>query len=242
MSEKKAFKVLLDNSIRQRAIMGEHCFRRTKDNFQGHPHEYLQQHIQSPPRRTDWLQPEIDLLPEIAKLIREGSLSAFSTYELYAEAFHVMKTPTPLYIDAFENCEIGRLPSPFDRTKFGLSIEQFLSKSDVIDFCKSIFLSPSTERIEQFIEGMRRNPRHSLSPFEERCLRKAHVFKHLCRGLDEKHYPDALHLWTAEESGLDAFLTLDKKFRNVVQRQKVDFSCQVIFPSEVFTLINQSNQ
>jgi len=96
-----------------------------------------------------------------------------------------------------------------------------MSKDDVIAYCKSCFLTPSPERTERFIEGMKHNPRHSLSPFEERCLRNASVFQRLCRGIDETHYPDALHdethypdalhLWTAEENGLGAFLTLDKK-------------------------------
>ena len=221
-------KILLDHSVRQRAVFGEHGFAVVEDQFAGKTYRYLQPQTRHTPPRTDWLQQEIDKLPGIAERIRDGILHAFTTNELYAEAFRADKFPPPAYIDVFEGCPIGHLPAPLERSKFGLGGEQFMSKDDVIAYCKSSFLTPSPERIERFIEGMKHNPRHRLSPFEERCLRKTPVFQKLCRGIDETHYPDALHLWTAEENGLDAFLTLDKKFRNVVERQDVNFTCRVL--------------
>ena len=227
-------KVLLDHSVRQHAIRGEHGFVVTENPSGGQ--RYLQQQTRRKPRRPDWLQPEIEALPEVAERIRDGRFLAFTTNELYAEAFRAAKFPTPAYIDTFEGCSIVHLPAPFERSKFGLGGEQFMDKDDVVAYCKSFFLTPSPDRIEKFIEGMRSNPRYSLSPYEERCLRNAHIFKSLCRGIDESHYPDALHLWTAEENSLDVFLTLDRKFRNVVERQDANLKCRVLYPSEILEL------
>jgi hypothetical protein len=46
---------------------------------------------------------------------------------------------------------------------------------------------------------------------------------------------DAFHLWTAEEAGLDAFLTTDKKFWKSVadQREAIDSDVQVMTPRDL---------
>ncbi|HZK14733.1 MAG TPA: hypothetical protein VFC55_09440, partial [Desulfobaccales bacterium] len=49
-------------------------------------------------------------------------------------------------------------------------------------------------------------------------IKSLNRFKELCCALDEKHYPDAFHLWTAEVNGLDFFLTADRKFINVMSK------------------------
>ena len=160
---------------------------------------------------------------------------AFTTSELYAEGFPVQKYPSPQYIDIFEGCLFETLPPPLDRSKWGVGLDQLCSKEDVIAYCECFFLTSSPERADEFIAGMRHNPRLNLSRFEEKCLRRSHVFKAICKGIDQKHYPDALHLWTAEENSADVFLTHDKKFRNVIARQNVDLHCKVLFPSEFLT-------
>ena len=46
---------------------------------------------------------------------------------------------------------------------------------------------------------------------------------------------DAYHLWTAEEAALDAFLTMDKAFRNVVEheRKAINSPVLVMTPKEL---------
>ena len=145
-------------------------------------------------------------------LVRQGRAQAYTTNELYAEGFRVQKFPSPRYTDIFDGCTFNTLPPPVERSKWGIGLDQFRSKDDVIVYCECFFLSPSPERVEDFITGMRENPRFNLSRFEESCLRRFHVFRAICRGIDRTHYPDALHLWTAEENGMNVFLTHDKKF------------------------------
>jgi hypothetical protein len=134
------------------------------------------------------------------------------------------------------------LPAPVERSNWGFGVEQLCGKAEVIAYCEYFFLSASPEHIERFITGIRKNPRFNLSSFEEQCLSRAHVFKAICKGMARTHQPDALHLWTAEKTGMDVFLTHDKAFRNVVDRQQVTLHCRVMFPSELLAAISHSDQ
>jgi hypothetical protein len=225
-------KVLLDHSVRQDAIIGVHGFKIAEAQFSGMGNRCLQPVTRMRPPRNDWKQNEIEELPRVAELLRSGQIQAFTTRELYAEGFIVQKFPSPQHINIFEQCAFDILPRPLERSKWGIGLDQMCSRENVIAYCECFFITPSPERVEDFILGMRKNPRFSLSPFEEKCLRRAHVFKAICKGIDRKHYPDALHLWTAEENSVGVFLTHDKKFRNVITRQNVDLKCKIQFPSE----------
>ena len=171
-------------------------------------------------------------LSKIAELVRQGQIQAFTTDELYIEDFRGQRFPSLRYTDIFEGCIFNTLPDPLERSKWGLDLDQTCSKEHVIAYCESFFLTPSPERAERFIAGMRENPTFSLSPFEEKCLRRLHVFRAICRGIDRTHYPDALHLWTAEENSVDVFLTHDNTFQNVIAHQKIELKCKVMLPSE----------
>lgn len=225
-------KILIDNSIRADAIRSEHGFLKL-DEYRGigyNSHVIYVQKIR--PDRKDWRQGEIDVLPQIADLIRKGLVKGCVTDELELEALAAEKFPSPVLEDIFDGCVLEKIPAPIDRSKWGMDFDQALSKEQVIRYCESFFLTPSDERIEAFILGMRKNPRLSLSEFEEKCLRNVQVFRAICRGIDRKHYPDALHLWTAEENGVDIFLLNDKRFINVISRQKVKLHCKLMFLTE----------
>lgn len=234
-----SMKVLFDHSVRQDAIRAEHGVLQMQDELAGKPYSYLQFHTRVRPLRNDWRQGEIDCLPIIAGHIQSGRILPFTTDELEAEAFRALKYPSLDFKDILEGVTFEHLKSPIDRSKWGLSLEQYTSKKSVIEYCECFFLTPSSERMEIFIEGMRRNPRINLTEFEERCLRRQDIFKQICKGIDKTHYPDALHLWTAEENGIDVFLTIDKKFKNVIQHQKISMNCQVQFPSELLSALGQ---
>ena len=229
-------KALIDHSVRQDAIIAEHGFQIAEGELLGRKYRYLQPAIRTKPPRTDWKQAEIEVLPKVAELIQQGRIQAFTTQELHAEGFRVEKYPSPRYRNIFEACAFNVLPAPLERSKWGLDDDQLCSKEEVIAYCECFFLTASPERTERFIAGMRKNPRFTLSGFEEKCLRRSHVFKAISKGIDRTHYPDALHLWTAEENGLEVFLTHDRKFLNVIARQEVDLRCRVMLPSELLAV------
>ena len=45
-------------------------------------------------------------------------------------------------------------------------------------------------------------------------------FLEIANAVGEKHIDDAYHLWTAEEAGLDAFLTMDRKFWSITNQTR----------------------
>jgi len=224
--------VLVDRSVRSHAITEEHSFQSAKMQQRGKQYRYVQSVTPSTQMRGGWLQMEIEVLPRVAELIRQGGVQAYTTNELYAEGFPVQKFPSPRYMDIFEGCTFNTLPPPLERSRWGIGLDQLCSKEDVIAYCECFFLTASPERVESFISGMRENPRFSLTPFEAECLRRSHVFRAICHGINRTHYPDALHLWTAEENGMNVFLTHDKRFQNVIAHQKIELKCKVMLPSE----------
>lgn len=233
-------KVLFDNSVLQDAVRAHHGFEYRKREGFGFANRLIRPVTRTRPLRRDWRQKEIDSLPVIAELIHRGIVSPFTTHELKAEAYSVVEFPPVRRDDVFAGVEFAYLKSPLDRSKWGLSSAQYLDRESVIKYCEYFFLSPSKDRLETFIDGMRHNPTYSLTKFEERCLRHVSTFRNICRNIDRAHYPDALHLWTAEENGIDVFLSVDKKFRNVMERQNVHLHCKILFPSELLSMTNGS--
>jgi hypothetical protein len=224
-------KVLFDHTIIQFGKIGEYGLEHEPKQPR---QNYLATIVYRKQReRNDWLQKEIDCLPTIANFARQGRIKAFTTLELMAED-RVAEFPCSDN-NVFADIEFEKALSPFERSKWGLSIDQYLDKDQVIKYCECFFLTPTPERIDRFISGMKSNPL-GLSTFEEKCLRRAHVFKAICRSIDRTHYPDALHLWTAEENNLDVFLTTDRRFRNVIDRQNIELHCHIMFPNELICL------
>lgn len=218
-------KVLFDECVQLDAIRGEYGLglfpREVQENYRPFP------------EKNDWKQKEIESHATIAALCRNKIIAPYITDELKAEELRSLKFPPRKYENLFTGIHFEAAQCPLKRSKWGISMSQKMDKKDVINYCKCFFLAPSAQRIEKFISGMKENPAKNLSEFEERCLRRVNVFRAMCHGINETHYPDALHLWTAEENGMEAFLTTDKKFRNVMDRQKVDLKCVITFPSEL---------
>lgn len=217
-------KVLFDESVRIDGILGEYSLA---DVVFGRETDF-----KAKTKKTECQQKEIDCLDTIAGLCREKRIVPYTTDELHAEYFRGATFPSRNYKYVFKDINFEMAPCPIKRSKFGISLEQYTVKKEVIHFC-SVLLRLSHAGIEKYISDMRKNPVRGLSPFEEKCLRNLNVYREICHGIDEKHYPDALHLWTAEENGMDVFLTMDKKFRNVMDRQKVNLNCSIMFPSEL---------
>lgn len=230
-------KVLFDHCVIQHGLRGEYKVIYPNGRRDGHNDLLAFEHAKFK-EKEGWLQSEIDCLAAIADLCRQGKIIAYTTEELVAERSRALKFPPQIYDDIFCGLDFTLAPSPLDRSKWGLSLEQYNSKDQLISYCKSFLLSQGELRMEKFIAGMRENPRFSLTNFEEKCLRNRTIFKALCKGIHETHYPDALHLWTAEENKLDVFLTTDRKFQNVTRRQNLNLSCNVLLPSEALTRLS----
>jgi len=231
-------KVLFDHSVIQHGLRGEHKVVYPNGRRAEHNDLMVFEHRIFPSKDV-WLQSQINCLAAIADLCRQGKIVAYTTEELRAEQWRALKFPSQVYDDTFRELDFNLAQSPLERSKWGLDSDQYASKDQVIAYCKCFLLSPTEARMEKFIAGMRKNPTFSLTDFEEKCLRNISLFKAICHGIAETHYPDALHLWTAEENQLDVFLTTDKKFQNVIKNQNVNLNCKVLLPREVLGVCSE---
>ena len=87
-----------------------------------------------------------------------------------------------------------------------------------------------------------RHPR--CTDFERENIKNLQVFQNLCKAVHRKRARDAFHLWAAECSNLDYFLTSDTTFLNVyrtaVKDKKVNFKCRPVSPDELANELNIS--
>ena len=108
------------------------------------------------------------------------------------------------------------------------------SRKEVINFCRLLrkgtpqLFEGTPEIWNRLPEKMRANLRN-LSRFHE-----------LIDSLPaDKHWPDALHLWTAETHGAEYFLTLDKRFINALTKTaRIDLPTKLALPSELLDDLN----
>lgn len=158
------------------------------------------------------LKNQIEALPTIMKLARERNILIYSYIELEFETMRGSFDLRGGKGDLLKDVNIEDIPSAVDRSKFQQT-EDFYEKQPLIDFCKFL-IKVDIKEFEKRGDWFRSR----FTDFERQNLMSLNRFKELCFALDETHYPDAFHLWTAEVNGLDFFLTADRKFINVMNK------------------------
>jgi hypothetical protein len=168
----------------------------------------------------------IRALPTIARLSREGRLRLFRSSEIEGEDFsgRLLGGTT---VDLFAEAQFSWAHDPIQRWRFQQCAE-FHTKALRTRFCEWL-LSLTPEEVGR----LKSMPK--LSDFEIKGLESVHRFREICRHLPEKHYVDALHLWTAEMNGMDFFLTTDAKFIRAIKHSsaKLTILSEPISPTDV---------
>lgn len=177
----------------------------------------------------------------IGRAALQGKLSACICKELVCESLlshHSWKTAlSPLA--AFNRVEFEEIPSPIERSKLfqssdwvmGQRVEQFM------DF----LLGVNPSQLYQMMCEM-----NKFSDFELKNAKNIQKFKDLCdeKTLKRKPARDAFHLWAAECSNVDYFLTIDMKFlrpyRQAIKSRKINFHCKAVSPEELIECLEIS--
>jgi len=173
-----------------------------------------------------WKELQIEALPTIARLTREGILNLFDYNEIELETMKgTILGGAVVYL--LENVPIFYAKSPVERSRFQQTdMDAFANKETFIRFCK-VLLSVNLSQRENKSDVRKLIP--NLESIER--------FKEICRDLSETHYPDAYHLWAAETNKMEYFLTTDKKFIQAMTRTKrTRLNSQPIAPRD---LLNQ---
>jgi hypothetical protein len=230
----KPVSVLVDNCITSLSDIMVPTGKEDEISWVGGTKKYtISGYIRKSPRNENeqWLQRQIDALPTIARLARDGGISCHTYSELEYEAMlRPGSFPANIIGDLFENVEFSRVNAPITRSRFFSGDERFVQREAVIDFCKWLH-DPKVESLADRTDFQR-----LLPEFELNNLRHVGRFRDICQGLSKKQFPDAFHLWTAEVSGLDYFLSTDKKFIQAITKlDKTDLPCKPISPEDLLS-------
>lgn len=183
------------------------------------------------------------LILAIGRAASQGQFSACICKELFWESllsYHSWKAAlSPLA--AFNMVEFEEIPSPIERSKLFQSSD-WVMKHRVEQFM-DFLLDVNPSQLYQVMCGM-----NKFSKFELENARNIQKFKALCdeKVLKRKPARDAFHLWAAECSNVDYFLTIDMKFlrpyRQAIRSKKINFKCKAVSPEELIECLGISTE
>ena len=190
-------------------------------------------HLPNIPDNELWKRTQSEAMSGIAQSAREERIYLFTYNEIEVENLCGTLFPSGLVAHCLAGVNIGSVPAAIERSRVQqMSLDTFAEKSTRIDFCRWLLsldhqeLAKRTKLVSMF------------SDFERRNLESLGRFSELCANLDETHYLDALHLWTAEVNNLKFFLTADKKFINVMtETSQVALTTRPISPYDFLQML-----
>lgn len=234
-------KILFDTSVRLHGIIGVFAFENVTvpwgDTLQELP---ILRAVRRPDRHGNqtWLKQQVECLPTIGRLIRENKIKAYKSSEIMWEWARTAKIGQASYY-AFENCRFEDADSPIERSKlFQSDFRKHATVEGLRDFCKWL-MQLNHEHIPTLLSSPIAD---RFTEFEKSNFLNLKLLVDICRDIEEKHYPDAFHLWTVEANNFDFYLTTDKTFINEwTQKSKAKLKCQMISPRELLVAmgINQ---
>ena len=244
-------RILLDNGIFTHSEFAEGAVQHTSvrwgDTLQVLPIHGL---VRKAPGKDLGYQREKEALFTIGRLIREGRIAAYEYTEIQ---FERMRDRGRLQeFSALQDCTIHRCDPALERSRFRMTINftDSLSKGGRKD--RKAGVEPGGANQIAFFEWLcSLRQKHidtlmqcvaqiGLTEFEVESLRNIGWFRFLCeRSRSPENYPDVFHLWTAERNNLDAVLTLDKGFQNLVSRvrkekvKRIEIRTEVLRPLDL---------
>ncbi|MDP2815272.1 MAG: hypothetical protein Q8O19_01165 [Rectinemataceae bacterium] len=184
-----------------------------------------------------WKRKQIECLPTVGRIAREGKIEFYTYSELRHEAWKRPGSfPSNIIGDLFADVPFKRVDAAVERSFFfQMDISEYISANQMIKFCKWLLDSKvaSLADLADRLGTQERYPAFLLNN-----LRGVRRFHDLCNGLAEKQYPDAFHLWTAEVNGIKYFLTTDQKFiRVMTETKRLNLPCRPLSPSDLLDVL-----
>jgi hypothetical protein len=226
-------KVLLDNGIFAHSEFAVSSSRRVSVNWGGSDHSVeIHGVMRKPPYENPDYQRQIDSLFTVGRLIRSGQIEAYSYVEIDCE--RIRGTPKLGICNALSGCSIRRSEPAINRGKFRqtLNISDWASKGGKKDRKKGNATLGGANQLAflTWLYGLDKRDvgvllthaqRLKLSDFDIASFNDLNWFRYICsRCGTTENYVDAFHLWTARRNSLDAFLTLENTFQNIISNVK----------------------
>lgn len=221
-------KVLVDNCVLSLAETVQSAAKRTEVPWGGRIESMDIVGFAGKTPRDNTQQSQRECLPTIARLAQSGELRLYQTIEVDFEAWHRSGTLAPLPGYLFVNIPFSDIPSAVERSRIQQTdMSTYVQGDALAQFCKWLL------GINEKLMLSKPTIRARFTTQEITNLENLDRFRDLCKGLSADQCRDAFHLWGAEVSGLDYFLTTDTKFiRALTMRgKKTDLPCLPITPS-----------
>jgi hypothetical protein len=186
------------------------------------------------PQNELWKQAQSDAIPHIAQLVSDSKVQLFTYTEIEHETLNGTLFPSSLATNSLAGIKIEHVPSAIERSKVQqMTFDTFTLKRTRIDFYRWLIgLRDYEDEVAK---------KTGFSDFERKNFKSLDRFRDICSGLNEKHYPDAFHLWTAEVNDLDYFLTADKKFiKAITETSRIALITRPIAPSDFLQIVWKS--
>lgn len=224
--------MFLDNCILSHALVLEGAEKLVPPPFAGFVRGYKRKPL--PSGSQEWLGEEISCLPTIAKLAMNGEILPCIYSETRNEAWKRPGSFPRMPIQSvFRKISFQVIDAAVERSYFmSMRLQEFLQTEQFIQFCK-LLIKPKTEEFAtaELTPSLPKQMKENLMGVQR--------FRDLCHGLSESQYPNAFHLWTAETHKLDYFLTVHKKFINVItQTKKIPLRLKICMPSVLLKDLN----
>jgi hypothetical protein len=171
---------------------------------------------------------ELEALFTVGRLIREDRLLAFSYEELQIESRR--RFPDEMTFNALAGCKMQTCAAALERSRFVKTTDfvGYMAKGGKKDLkagkntsiSQITFVNWLLSLTDGFVEQLIFwRETIGLSEFEVDSLRHLSWFRLMCQVAGKaEHYPDILHLWTAQRNRMDAFLTLDADLAKIAKR------------------------
>jgi hypothetical protein len=183
------------------------------------------------PKNELWKQAQSAAIPRIAQLARDSKVHLFTYTEIEHETLNGTLFPSSLATNSLAGVKIKHVPSAIERSKVQqIPFDTYTLKRTRIAFCRWLIRLRNYENETAKKAG--------FSEFERKNFESLDRFREICSGLNEKHYPDAFHLWTAEVNDLNYFLTADKKFiKAMTETSRIALTTRPIAPSDFLQIV-----
>lgn len=172
----------------------------------------------------------IEALPTISRLARESAITLCQSPELKFESFTRKRPAIATVGELLPDRLIVDVDSAVERSYFQMTmnLREHIDGKNLRRFCK-LLLQLTAEQAAKLSQSL-----PNLSSSSRAGLGDLGTFRLLCRHASEKHYPDLFHWWTAERSGCQYFLTMDRKLINFGIRQcRGVLKAQLVDPCEL---------
>lgn len=174
----------------------------------------------------DYKREQVNALPTIATLARDGTLALHTYSELMFEEFWGAQGMRGSVDDMLAGVRFRSVPAAVERSRF--------QQSDVLEHAQREPFNNFYDLLRDLSDDLLSAIDPYLTGFERQNVADIGRFRDLSRHVPRKHYADMFHLWTAETNRIPYFLTMDHKFVNFMfETSQCEVKAEPVTPTEL---------